>query len=83
MYCMIHHSDTCDCPKDIRDRIEAAIVTMQSAEFNINILRRDQKELIEAMKALIETCPCDPDKTDEFLEANHRAVELIAKYQTK
>jgi len=76
-YCIICHQDNCTCQIDILQRIDFAKTTLASAEFNIRILRRDRFELIEALKQLIETCPADPDTTDKFLDANHRAVELI------
>jgi hypothetical protein len=34
-------------------------------------------ELLEALKNLLNTCPCDFDTTTEFYEANQRAIDAI------
>jgi hypothetical protein len=82
-YCIICHKEDCDCTHDILERIDQAKTVLAVSDFNIRILRRDRFELIEALKQLIETCPADPDSTDKFLDANHRAVELISRIESQ
>lgn len=36
-------------------------------------------ELLEALEELLESCPCDPDTTNRFLQANKNAERAIAK----
>lgn len=36
-------------------------------------------DLLEALRELLETCPCDPDITTEFWQANQKAKQAIEK----
>ena len=60
--------------------IDQIIADLKTMEYQIKCLRRDRTELLGALVDLYESCPCDPDTTDKFLEANHKAVASIEKH---
>lgn len=35
------------------------------------------KPMLKALQELIDTCPCDPDITTEFWQANQKAKQII------
>lgn len=82
MYCMEHHQpqSQCPCSKEVTERIDEAITSMQIAAHQIILLKRDKAELLQAMKTLIEACHADPDTTKKFLEANQAAAAIIQKH---
>ena len=60
-------------------RMDNIVTDLQLIAYEARNLKRDKYELLETLKQIILTCPCDPDTTDAFLKANQRAAALIQK----
>jgi hypothetical protein len=63
------------CWQDFDDN---TILPEEEAKANAQLMATSP-ELLEALKELLNTCPCDPDITVEFWEANEKAQQVIEK----
>ena len=61
-------------------RMDNIVTDLQLIAYEYRLLQRDKYELLETLKQIILTCPCDADTTDVFLKANQRAAALIQKF---
>lgn len=74
--------------------LETDLVQVSTSEFTVNFpnitaselinqneqLKAENAELLDALKHLLYSCPCDADITNDFFKANEKAHELIEKH---
>ncbi len=75
---LVSQKDNGEIAQCWQDYYDGTIIPTEEAKANAQLMAT-APELLEVLKELLNTCPCDPDITVEFWEANEKAQQVIEK----